>query len=362
MNNSSILKKIVSVLLAFLFGACASGAVGYLIPEGMYLSGLSVFSSPLLAFLYGFSGIVPVVVMSLTMLVTGYLVGSWMIPGYLLLVGIMPGAVMIWGSKKGIKFFSQVRNALIAELVSFVLLLFALKAFTGQDFASYFKSMFDQMLNSLSPEAKNVFLEQLTLLINQETVLENAISSEDMLNLLSEGMEQTLALAMPVTIVLYSVLNGAAGVLWMNWLRHRHKEENVQFVPLRGWRLSKQITLGLIVVLIAVLIIAGKSAEAGISAKFIVITAIISAAFIQASASFLSRLSILGVTAGKRTLFLALMIFVSRTFFPIYGIMSALFGSRGLFIPKVRIVNGNMPPRNEDQNNQEKEDNNKEDQ
>ena len=255
MNNSFPTRKIISIVLALTFGACSCGFIGYVFPAGMYLSAMSVFSSALIAFLFGFGGMLPACVMAVTMIAGGYLAGGYLIPGYLIIIGVFPGAVMIYGSKKGMKFFSQVRNAMIAELLAFVLLLAAIRAYTGQDFASFFKSMFDQMMESLSLEAKNAFAEQLNLLINQQYAGEAIVQTEDILTFFSEGMEQTLALVMPVALVMYSVINGSVGVLWMNWLRKRHGEENVQFVPLRGWRLSKQVTLGLIIVFVAVQII-----------------------------------------------------------------------------------------------------------
>ncbi len=363
MKNSSLGKKILSVILALLLGLCASGAIGALIPSCMYLSALSVLSSLLLAFLYGFAGMLPVIVMALSMLVSGFVFGSWMIPAYLTIVDIVPGAVMIWGSRKGVKFFYQVRNALIAELIVFVVLLSAIRMITGQDFASFFKAIFDEMIMALSPEEQSAFAEYLNQIINPETAFETEFNTENILAFFSDGMEQTLSIMMPVALILYSFVNGAIGVLWMNWLRYRHGEENVQFVPLRGWRLSKQITLGLLIVFVAVLIVGNKAQEAGVSAKIMVVTAIVCAACIQASASFLSRLSMMGVSAKKRTLFLIVFFLISMVYFPFYGIMSALFGSKGLFVPKIRMVNHNgMPERPEDDvKNEEDKNNEKED-
>lgn len=351
-KNSASTKKVFSVFLAIVFALCASGAVGFLIPGGMYLSVVSIFSSLLLAFLFGFAGMLPVIVMSVSMLAAGFFTGGWVISAYLFMIGIFPGAVMIYGSRKGLKFFVQVRNALIAEIAAFVIVLLSVKMLTNMDFATLFKSMFDEMMRSLSPEARDAFSEQLNILINQQYAGENAVATEDMLAYFSEGMEQTLSLMMPVAVILYSFSCGAIGVLWMNWLRYRNKEENVEFVPLRGWRLSKQVIIGLIVVSIAVLIIGNRTAEAGVSAKLMVVAAITCAAYVQASASFLTRLSLMGVSKGKRTVFLVLMILFTQIFFFVYGILSALFGSRGLFTPKVRMVRTGMP----DQDKEKEED------
>lgn len=360
MNNSSIGKKAISVTLALLFGVCASGGIGLIIPGGMFLSALSVFSSTFIAFLFGYGGFLPAAVMAITMLITGYIAGGWIIPGYLMIIGILPGAVMIYSSFKGIKFFSQVRNAMIAELIAFVLLLGAMRYLTGQDFASYFKAMFDEMIDLLSPEAKNGFAEYLNQIINQQNASEGFVNTENILAFFSEGMEQTLSLMMPVALVVYSVLNGAVGVLWMNWLRIRRNEENVQFVPLRGWRLSKQITLGLIIVFVAVLIIGNKAAEEGLSAQIMAGAAILCAASIQACASFLSRLAMMGVSSKKRTLFLVGFFLLTSFYFPYYGIMSALFGSQGLFTPKKRFANpnGDIEKTDETKDNENVEDNN----
>lgn len=367
MNNSSIGKKAVSVILALLLGVCVSGAIGVIMPGGIFLSALSVFSSMLLAFLFGFGGFLPATVMAVTMLVSGYVVGGWVIPAYLLIIGIFPGAVMIYSSHKGIKFFGQVRNAMIVELIAFVLLLGAMRYLTGQDFASFFKQMYDEMIASLPPEAKEGFAEYLNQLINPQNSPESAVNTENVLAFFSDGMEQTLSLMMPVALVVYSVMNGAIGVLWMNWIRQRHGEENVQFVPLRGWRLSKQITLGLLIVFIAVLIIGKRAAETGVSAQIMAGAAIFCAACIQASASFLSRLTIMGLSAKKRTLFLVLFFILTSFYFPYYGMMSALFGSKGLLTPKRRFVNrmGNFEntdvnPTDETDETQE-DDNDKED-
>lgn len=362
-NNISFCKKIFSVLLAMLLGVCASGAIGVIIPSAMYLSAVSVFSSALLAFLFGFAGFLPAVTMAAVMLISGFAVGSWVIPAYLFVIGILPGAVMIYGSQKGLKFFSQVRNALIAELIAFVVLLGALRVLTGQDFASFFKTMFDEMISEMPEDAKDLFAEYLNQIINQQNASETKVNTENILSFLSDGMEQTLSLMMPVAMVMYSVLNGAVGVLWMNWLRRRHGEDNVQFVPLRGWRLSKQIILGLVIIFIAVIIIGNRMAEAGLSARLIAGTAIVCAACIQASASFLSRLAMMGVTVRRRTIFLFVFFFLSMVYFPIYGIMSALFGSKGLFAPKVRYIGHDGTPQKpeDDISNKNEDDNDKED-
>ncbi|MBQ1257655.1 MAG: hypothetical protein IIX93_10340 [Clostridia bacterium] len=363
MNNQSLGKKFIAAILAILFGLSASGAFGLVSSAGMYLSVLSVFSSMFLAFLFGYGGIFPASLMALTMLVSGFAVGGWMIPAYLLLIGILPGAVMIYGSKKGIRFFAQVRNAMIAILISFVILVLAIRSVTGQDFASFFKTMFDEMISTFSMEEKDAFAQYLNQIINQIDTQEAAVDTENILAFFSDGMEQTISLLMPVSMIIYAVLNGALGVLWMNWLRQKHGESNVEFVPVRGWRLSKQVTLGLAVVFVAVLIIGKNAQEAGISARIMAGTAIICAACIQASASFLSRLTVMGVSVKKRTLFLVVFILLTFVYFPFYGIMSALFGSKGLFTPKVRFVHHTGMPKNMDEKekNENEEDNNEED-
>ena len=357
MNKSAPKNKISGIILAVLLGVSVSGLVGYFLPAGEFLSASSIFSSMLLAFIFGYSGLLSAVIMAATMLVSGYIAGDVILAGYLFIIGVLPGFVMIFGSIKGYKFFSQVRNALLAEMIAFVLVLFAVRAFTGQDFSSFFRTIWDDMISVLPQENKEAFAEILNELINQQSAGENVIATEDMLAFISEGMEQTLSLLMPFALVLYSVINGAVGVLWMNWLRVRHGEENAKYVPLSGWRLSKQITLGFIIIFIAVLIIASRAGEAGVSARMMVRAAISAAATIQACASFLSRFRMLGVSTGKRIAFLSLMILLSGPFFTLYGILSALFGVQGLFMPKRKFVHpGSAPSQNMNQNQNDQED------
>ena len=354
MNKSAPKNKISGIILAVLLGVSVSGLVGYFLPAGEFLSASSIFSSMLLAFIFGYSGLLSAVIMAATMLVSGYIAGDVILSGDLFIIGVLPGFVMIFGSIKGYKFFSQVRNALLAEMLAFVLVLFAVRAFTGQDFSSFFRTIWDDMISVLPQENKEAFAEILNELINQQSAGENVIATEDMLAFISEGMEQTLSLLMPFALVLYSVINGAVGVLWMNWLRVRHGEENAKYVPLSGWRLSKQITLGFIIIFIAVLIIASRAGEAGVSARMMVRAAISAAA---TCASFLSRFRMLGVSTGKRAAFLALMIFLSGPFFTLYGILSALFGVQGLFMPKRKFVHpGSAPSQNMNQNQNDQED------
>lgn len=361
MKKSSPIKMILSILLALFFGLSVSGTIGYLFPAGEMLTALSVFSSIIIAVLYGFGGIMPVIVMTVTMLISGFVFGGWGIPAYLFLIGVLPGFVMVYGSKRGIKFFAQLRNAMIAQLFAFVILLFAMRMITGQDFAAFFRSIWDQMIELMPADVKDAFADILNQLINQQNAKENIISTSDMLEFFSEAMEQTLAVMMPAAVVLYSVLNPSVGVLWMNWLRVRHQEENVKYVPLSGWRLSKQVTLGLIIVYIAVLIIGNRMPEAGASAQIIVLAAIIYAGCIQACASILSRFRLLGMSVGKRICFLILIAIITFVHFPIYGIMSALFGSKGLFTPKIRIQNAGhnnqRPEEKQKEDNQTKEQN-----
>ncbi len=350
---------ILSILLALFFGLSVSGTIGYLFPAGEMLTALSVFSSIIIAVLYGFGGIMPVIVMTVTMLVSGFVFAGWGIPAYLFLIGFLPGIVMVYGSKRGIKFFAQLRNAMIAQLFAFVILLFAMRMITGQDFAAFLRTIWDQMIELMPADVKDTFADFLNQLINQQNAKENIISTSDMLEFFSEAMEQSLVVMTPAAVVLYSVLNPSVGVLWMNWLRVRHQEENVKYVPLSGWRLSKQVTLGLIIVYIAVLIIGKRMPEAGASAQIIVLAAIIYAGCIQACASILSRFRLLGVSLGKRICFLILIAIISFVYFPLYGIMSALFGSQGLFMPKIRIQNAGH--NNQKPEEKQKEDNQTED-
>ena len=364
MIKSSPIKMILSILLALFFGLSVSGTIVYLFPAGEMLTALSVFSSLIIAVLYGFAGRMPVIVMTVAMLASGFVFGGWGISAYHFLIGFLPGIVMISGSKRGIRFFAQLRNAMIAQLFAFVILLFAMRMITGQDFAAFFRSIWDQMIGLMPADVKDTFADILNQLINQPNAKENIISTSDMLEFFSEAMEQTLAVMMPAAVVLYSVLNASVGVLWMNWLRARRQEENVKYVPLSGWRLSKQVTLGLIIVYIAVLIIGNRMPEAGASAQIIVLAAIIYAGCVQACASILSRFRLLGMSVGKRICILILIAFITFAYFPLYGIMSALFGSQGLFMPKMRIQNAGHEnqkpqerPKEDNQTQEQNEDN-----
>ncbi|MBQ3168311.1 MAG: hypothetical protein IJB99_00975, partial [Clostridia bacterium] len=59
--------------------------------------------------------------------------------------------------------------------------------------------------------------------------------------------------------------------------------------------------------------------------------------------------------------FLILIAIITFVYFPLYGIMSALFGSQGLFTPKIRIHNAGhnnqKPEEKQKEDNQTKEQN-----
>lgn len=334
-----------------LIGAVLAVLFGYLVSSqpGLFL----MFSPVFITFLYGFSGIIPPVIMSAVMCLTGGVSGAIMA----FVSGILPSAVMIFSSFKGYKFFSQVRNAMIAELMVFVLLLVFIKTTTGQDFSAFFKTAFDEMFLIISEEEKEALAEIIYLMTNPDLTGEVQINAQEIITQFSETIEQTLTVLIPMSVVFFSVFSGAGSVLIMNWIRSKREEKEIPFVPLKGWRLSKQVTLGLIIVYIAVLIISKSNPEAGFAAELMVLSAVICASFIQASASILSRFSILGMSTAKRTIFLFVLYFVLGVFFAPYGIMSALFGSKGLFIPKIRMAGPEFTKDNKEVNDEDNNEN-----
>lgn len=332
-------RKLIGAVVAMLLGAYTGGLGIYLEPSmsSAFIFVFLAFCAPVFAAgIYGIGGIASYAALAASTLISAFIFGGWTNAIFLMIISIIPSSVMVFSSHKGVRFFSQVRNAMIAELIVFVVLLAAVRMLTGQDFASYFKNIWLETAESMPQEGKEAFLNLFNTLLAQSGSTDVQYTADELIKLMSEAMEQTITVMIPIAMVVYAFINGAISVLLMNWLRTKHTVGNVQFVPLRGWRLPKHLIIGLIVIYIAVLIIGKSAPEAGVAAEVMVIAAIFCASLVQASASILSRLTMAQLTSGKRTIVLFFMYFFAFAFLPFYGILSALVGSKGLFAPRVR--------------------------
>jgi len=357
MKNRNWLKFSAAMLMAVAFGFLASGILSQVSFSGAMFFMAAIISPLLMAFLYGYGGIGPASVMALAMVAGGFSFAGAEWAAALMIGAVVPAFVMIYSSYKGYGFFVQLRSALIIQFLAYLTLLLCLYLMTGKDIASLIYEELKKSVDLLPFEAKEAFAEFFRMMLETNADADALQTTEGLINALLSDVETILPVTIPSALILYSFINGAFGVLWVNWLRYKHGEENNQFIPVSGWRLSKEITLGLLIFYILSIILGRTAGERAISAISMVATAVTCAAYVQAAASILSRFKAAGMSRTKRTWICIPILIIGSQFAMFYGIMSALFGSKGLFKPKMLPGNGNG--KNDGNNNQNEEENEK---
>lgn len=331
MNSHSRSRFIIGEALAVVFGLIASGLLSLTGFGGAMLSAF-VFVSPIfMAFLYGFSGLVPAFTMGGVMFIGSYAFGGLYWAVCAAFCGILPGAIMVMASYKGIAFFKQLSIAIVSIIIFYVMALGLVYLLEGKDFPTLMTESFRGSFDIMSQETKDLFAQLIrdTGMIDPEAV---ALQTTDgLIEVLITDMEAMLRISLPATVIIMAFINSAFGVLWMNFLRIRSGQDNVSFVPVAGWRLSKEVSIGVFVITIAVNLMSGAMGDYALPATMMVSCALTLFMLAQAAASLLSRMKLVGMTVAKRTVFTVLLLVFGGQFIFMYGIASALFGSRGIF-------------------------------
>jgi len=329
-------KMIIGSALAAVIGFGASGAgLAFGLGSAGFIMLLPFLPVVMMA-LYGFAGILPACVIGISLFAgTVYSMGAAMAAAFAAAF-VIPGAAMIYVSKKGIPFFQQIRFGMVVQAICIVGTLAAFFIMYGSDLGGAAAEMLRENLSLLTPEQKEAAAEIFKSMYAQIGAETNYATADEFFEEIIKMFEQMMKLSLPMLMIFCIMLNGSVGPLWGNYIRARRGEENVQFVPLRGWRIPPMITLGIVIGFILTLLIRNANRAETEMIYLLIVSALVLALTVQAAASMLSRMFKAGVKTGKRTLICVLMLLFAGNFMTIYGALSALFGSQGLFMPLMR--------------------------
>ena len=339
MENRSSGKRILAMVLAALFGVCASGLSMGISLMAAFFSMIALIAPMLSMFLYGFGGIQAAAAMLITMEIGSYFAGgiTWTLT--LFLAAAIPAATMIYFSAKGAPFFRQIRYALAAQALGLVAVLALMYLHFGADLgtvlADYVRDAFSGLDAEMTEAVASIFRN-----IYQQAGLTLPEDSAELLSQMAAQYEQTVKVLLPVLMVSVVGVNGGIGVLWGNYLRARHGEANVKYVAMSGWRLPARTVAGLLFTLIATYALASTGNADWLMVNSVFLAIGMLAAQVQACASILSRLRLTGMSAKKRAIFFVLMLlFLNVVGLVAYGVLSAFIGSKGLIttVLKARV-------------------------
>ena len=335
-KNPSTIRLIIGLVLAVVFGIGSSGIAILFSPETIPLVMMIPFIPVFIMVLYGYSGYLPpMVYITAFGIGTSFTLGPWAALGILAAFAI-PGFCMIYVSKKGLPFFQQIRFSMIMQAVSIVFVIVILYSAYGSDLGGMAAQAMRSSFEEIPAESKEAFAEMIASMNSQFGLAIEYTTAEDLFNKLEKIFEQSIKITVPMMMVVCIIVNGAIGPLWGNAIRAKRGDEGVQFVPIRGWRLPP-ITIIAIIMCYIITMILTLMQRAEIDMLYLLASVCVFFAFsVQASASVLSRMFRAGVKKGQRTLICTLMFILAPSFFQIYGVTSALFGSQGVFMPLIR--------------------------
>lgn len=339
MENRSSGKRILAMILAAFFGVCASGLSMGVSLSAAFLSIIVIVAPMLAMFLFGFGGLEAAAIMLVTMEIGSFFSGGIMWTLTLLFAVAIPAAEMIVCSKKGMPFFKQIRYALATQALGLVAVLALMYLHFGTDIGSVLADYVRNTFEGLNAEMRDA-VASLFRNIYQQAGISLPEDSAELLQLMVSQYEQTVKVLTPVFMVSVVGINAGIGVLWGNYLRARHGEENVKYVAMSGWRLPARTVAGLTLGLIATYALTYTESADWLMVHSVFLSIGFLAAQVQACASILSRLRLTGMSAKKRTLFFVLMlIFLNVIGMVAYGVLSAFIGSKGLIttVLKARV-------------------------
>lgn len=334
-------KMIAGIIIAVLAGVLFPFIT---LIEMATLSPVVLTAGVLVVFLQCFAGWIPAALLIVLQLVsTGFFMGN-VLMGMMLLASVIPAILILRGIHLKKPFFEQMRNGLVFSVGGMILAVFVAYLCFGSDMIAQMmdalRAQFDLMPDELIMPFVDTINSALSMM-NGGTAQTQAITVETyraqvmgVFDLLQEAYSQSL----PGTLLTGAVIFGGVSVLWGNWMKARRGLATPEsFIGMSRWYLPGQITAGLLFLWVVSYFIVMSGSLSG-ETVYITIYLLIHLAFtVQALASFDRRFLKRGIPAGRRYLFVALILLASQivsflnTALFLYGAASALFGSKGAF-------------------------------
>lgn len=325
------LPVIAKVLIGMLGGAGISGLLLYLGLVGV-LPALLVFQAFIVgAVVYGFGDIYGAAAIAVTALIGMYSVNGAFSALLMLVAFVLPYAAYVFMSEKNLPFFKLMGYSMGAMGVGILVCLVIITRSAGSDIGKLLSDTMNESLNALSAETKQSLAE---LYASFYAVQNITLDTSDPSRLLSEialQMEDMTKLVMPSLLVGIIIENAALGTLIGGFIRFKRNVPGAGYNPVSHWRLPAKITIGVILFVILGAVLARTQGAQGEVILFTALCTAYIACTVQTIASVYSKLSMIGVRFIFRLMWIVLLVVGLGPFPLLYGSLSALFGSYGLF-------------------------------
>ena len=318
-------------------GACVVGVIaGLLQPFGLGFSIVCVFGTLIAATLYAWAGIVPAtayLAVSLGALFAPY--GASMAAAGLLLFGL-PSGVIIALMQRRAPYFTRLKAAVGAQLLSLLALVFILYAGLGRSLVDVLMETMTQWADELPAPLVSMMLQQFALsgimdMESAELALSGTLTvaqGREALHLIFEQTGEALRLALPAMLISSGMITGMLATIVPGKICAR-RGDDLEYVPISGWHVPVRLTIGVAVALVTALIL-NYARVNGAESVLIAVRMAAEVVFTAAGAAALSRRF---KETGRSTAFRVILIGLTILFVPLLvtavGVMSTLFGRSG---------------------------------
>ena len=245
----------------------------------------------------------------------------------LLVAVLIPSVWMIHSMMKGRRFPARLFSGIGVQLLGIVAGLFLLTLFYGKDLAERYGAMFTDLMHGLPEELQNPLLSNLFAVMMTSS---EGLTTEEMLTQFSSFIVQAIKLVGPGVLLVTGALNMVVGVIACGKIRTHRMLTDGEKVSIASCRMPGSITLGLILFTVLGFVLASAYGAVGQVIQTTVLIAVSFAAEVQYFASITDKLSQIPISRGRKILFGVLITVLLAQIIPIYGILSMLFGKKGL--------------------------------
>ena len=314
-----------------------------LVLELMSLMPVLLLSSVAIVYLFGRYGRGPMLCCTLLQMLThGYFLGSPMI-WICMIAMVMPAFAVSREAAANRPFADQMRASLLRYVFGLVLGVFLLYNYYGGNFiANTITALKEQML-SVPQEYIVPALEPLKMVYGSE------VTPEVIRQLIADAYDAVMpvyTLQLPGLLFSGVLATAVIAVTLANYQNvKKGKSAEGAYVPPREWYLKSSATWGILLMVLASYVLAFAGMKNAVTVNYAVLEVMITVFCVQALASLLRRLHASKFGKGARTALKVLLCIVllspSRDYLAMYGVLSAIFGSKGALRQRIERMNRN---------------------
>lgn len=239
----------------------------------------------------------------------------------------IPGAFFVRTEIKREGFSAQLYKTIAVQLLGLVAALGFFTLLYGGGLAEKYGSEIQNLMNSMSEDGKEFIVQIIGRVIPLDL---SKMTADQIINYYAAYITETIKLAAPGLLISIGALNTYVGLLSGKKIRSARHAEGASSAALSACRMPPRIIVGFIVFAILGFILSKTNGTAGDVILTTVLLTISFAAEVQFFASLTDRLSKFPFGKVRKVLFGILFTLLFLQAIPFYGILSMLFGSKGL--------------------------------